>query len=176
MDGLTAGCWRCATVDTTRQAHLLYWFSFCILTGRTDYHLLTTIIVVRQHSLMSLMGDCSAPPPFLLRTVVTRALRITCMSQLNRGLSHNAVAATIRGNCRHFTAQWRESAAHASGHKYGGSTNTHTNKSIHVYVNAYTQRRRRLTDDGLHRGCTSKHTLGLIVGHIWSSFIVFRRF
>lgn len=49
-------------------------------------------------------------------------------------LSHSTGATTIRGYCRHFTAQWRERVAHASGHKYREAL-THTNKSMHAYAN-----------------------------------------
>lgn len=58
------------------------------------------------------------------------------------GFSLYTVAATIRGYCRHFTAQWRESVAHASGHEYGDAL-THTNKYtcickyIHTEMNTF---------------------------------------
>lgn len=54
------------------------------------------------------------------------------------GLSHNNVATTIRGYCRHFTVQWIESVVHASGHKYGEALK-HTNTSMHAYVNIHTE-------------------------------------
>lgn len=58
---------------------------------------------------------------------------------LTGSLTQHCGKTTIRGYLRHFTAQWRESVAHASGHKYGEAL-THINKSMHAYVNTYTQK------------------------------------
>lgn len=100
-----------------------------------DRFLPVTDIIVVKHcwaELRAVMLFCSL---LQFRTILAEMLYITCMSQLN-WVSRTT---TIRGYCRHFTVQWRESVAHASRHKYREAL-TQTNRSMYTYANTYTQK------------------------------------
>ncbi len=117
MDEFTTWYCRCVTVNTTRQTHLLNWFFFSHFpSGKTSSNLLTDITVEALLDWVRVVNVCSLCfIQWWLRYCVQYYMHVT--TQL--GLSHDPVAATIKGYCRNFTAQWRESIAHASGHKYG---------------------------------------------------------
>lgn len=148
MDELTTGYCRCVTVNTARQTHSLYWFSFSrVPTGRTDFHLLTNIIVVKHYWAVLFFTFVS----YSSDRDTVYYVHVTAQP----GLSLNTVATTIRGYCGHFTAQWRESAAHASGHKHGEAL-THTNKPMHAYVNTCTQKWTHLLEIKVPKLCWCK--------------------
>lgn len=79
-----------------------------------------------------------------------------------QSLSHNTGATTIRGYCRHFTAQWRERVVHASGHQSREAlTRTHTHReSMRAYVNTQMDTISQITSPRIH---TSRHAVGFMV-------------